>query len=158
MKKQVKTLFKKKCYLLGKDKDGINYWLEEPSWDCDWYWGLGYIETYTNNRCPAKSRGVQSHQHFDSLFLSGPNDGISMFNNFFKETTLTKEELYLLIDYMLSAYVLKHTSDLLHQGCSWITKRAKLKEIEQPEMYEKINKEILPIIFKEIDKLLSQEE
>lgn len=158
MKKQVKTLFKKKCYLLGKDKDGINYWLEEPSWDCDWYWSLGYIETYTNNRCPEKSRGIQSHRHFDSLFLSGPNDGISMFNNFFKETTLTEEEIYLFIDYMLSAYVLKHTSDLLHQGCSWITERAKLKKIEQPEMYEKINKEMLPTIFKGIDKLLSPEE
>lgn len=155
MKKTTKQLFRKKCYLLGKDHEGINYWLEEPSWDCDWYYGFGYIESYTNNRCPEKSRDIQSHQHFDSLFLKGPKDAFTMFKDFFKETVLTDSEIYLLVDYMMSAYTLRKTSDLLHQGCSWQTERAKLDEVKQPEMYNKINKEMLPAIFKEIDKLLS---
>ena len=41
-------VFGKDAYLLGKDDQGIQYWLESPSWDCDWYWGFGYVETYTN--------------------------------------------------------------------------------------------------------------
>ena len=40
-------------YLLGRDEEGINYWLEEPSWDCGWYWGFGYVETYTTNEVKA---------------------------------------------------------------------------------------------------------
>ena len=38
----------KKYYLLGKRKeDNRKVWLEEGSWDCDWYWGLGYVEIFS---------------------------------------------------------------------------------------------------------------
>lgn len=37
MEKCKKYMFGKRIYLLGADEDGIRYWLEEPSWDCDWY-------------------------------------------------------------------------------------------------------------------------
>ena len=39
MKKQIEKVFGKKVFLLGKDEEGIRYWLEEPQWDCGWYWG-----------------------------------------------------------------------------------------------------------------------
>lgn len=29
-----------KHYLLGINKEGKHIWLEEPSWDCGWYWGF----------------------------------------------------------------------------------------------------------------------
>lgn len=47
MDKQRSRAFGKKIYLLGEDKCGDRYWLEEPFWDCGWYWGFGYIETYS---------------------------------------------------------------------------------------------------------------
>lgn len=37
MKKKVITWHGKEYYLLGKDSEGINYYLEEASWDCDWH-------------------------------------------------------------------------------------------------------------------------
>jgi hypothetical protein len=46
LSKRKSHAFGKDIYLIGKDKSGTNYWLESPSWDCDWYWGFGYIETY----------------------------------------------------------------------------------------------------------------
>ena len=42
MKKYSFNKFGHKYYLLGADKEGIKYYLEEASWDCDWYWG-GWI-------------------------------------------------------------------------------------------------------------------
>ena len=49
MKKQKSHAFNKDCYLLGRGTDGSHYWLEQSTFDCDWYWSVGYIETYSNN-------------------------------------------------------------------------------------------------------------
>ena len=35
MNKKVTEAFDEKIYLLGKGKDGLWYWLEAPSWDCE---------------------------------------------------------------------------------------------------------------------------
>ena len=61
--------FNKDIYLLGSDSDGIKYWLEAPSWDCDRYWGFGYVETYTNNENPSLSKDIKSHSHIESSFM-----------------------------------------------------------------------------------------
>jgi hypothetical protein len=61
--------FSRDVYLLGKDKNGIKYWLESPKWDCGWYWGFGYVETYQNNRKPSTARDIESHSHIDSSFM-----------------------------------------------------------------------------------------
>ena len=145
MKKQTTVAFNKKIYLLGKDAEGTKYWLEAPSWDCDWYWGFGYVETYTNNNCPSKAADINSHQHFDSLFLNDSKvSAFDSFKEFFKETTLDQKEIHLLIDYMSSFYKLKDVAKTLGVGYSNMTETAK-----------EINEKILPAIFKRIDILLS---
>lgn len=68
MKKQITHAFNKQIYLLGKNKHNKLVWLEEPSWDCDWYWGFGYMETYTNNTNPSKARDISSHTHLTLKF------------------------------------------------------------------------------------------
>ena len=145
MKKQTTIAFNKKIYLLGKDAEGTKYWLEAPSWDCDWYWGFGYVETYTNNNYPNRSRDINSHQHFDSLFLNDTKvDAFTAFKEFFKETTLDQKEIMLLINYMDSFYKLKTVAKTLGVGYPNMTETAK-----------EINEKILPAIFKQIDILLS---
>lgn len=52
--KKVSKAFGKNIYLLGQGEDGVNYWLEESTFDCGWYWSLGYIESYTHNTRPAR--------------------------------------------------------------------------------------------------------
>lgn len=156
MKKQTTTAFKKKVYLLGADAEGTKYWLEAPSWDCDWYWAFGYVETYTNNNYPNRSRDINSHQHFDSLFLNDSKvNAFDAFKEFFKETTLNEKEIWLLIDYMYSFYALKRTAGVLGMGYSHMTEKAKLSEVKNSEMAKEINEKILPAIFKQIDILLS---
>lgn len=60
-------MFGKEVYLIGINEDGEKVFLEEPSWDCGWYWGFGYLETYTNNRQITRSRDIQSHSHFQDF-------------------------------------------------------------------------------------------
>lgn len=157
MKKQIKTLFNKKCYLLGKDHQGINYWLEEPSWDCGWYWGFGYIETYTNNNCPEKSRDISSHSHFDSMFMNNNENARDSFKKFFKETTLTDNEIWELCDYMKTFYTLKSVAELFGRGYSHYSERAKIESLKSEEQTNLVNKSWLPEVFKRIDNLLSPE-
>lgn len=154
MKKQVKHVFGKDIYLLGRDKDGVNYWLEAPSWDCDWYWGFGYIETYTNNHCPEKSKDIMSHHHLDSLFLNGPKCARDMFKEFFVETTLTDNEIWELVDYMKTFYTLKSVAELFKHGYSWQTEKAKIDELQSQEQNDLVNKTWLPEVFKRTLNLL----
>lgn len=156
MKKQTTTAFRKKVYLLGADENGTKYWLEAPSWDFDWYWGFGYVETYSNNNCPEKARDISSHQHFDDLFLSKPRvSAFDAFKAFFKETTLNDNEIWTLLDYMSSFYTLKEAAAMLGIGYSHMTEKAKLSEVQNIEIAKEINEKILPAIFKQIDILLS---
>lgn len=156
MEKSKKFAFNKNIYLLGENKDGIKYWLEEATWDCNWYWGFGYIKTYTNNKNPEISRDIASHQHFDSLFLN--KNIFDSFKNFFKETTLNDNEIWELLGYMEEFYKMKEYSNLLYSG-NHITSQAKnikegKNEIENKKEYERINKILMPELFKKIYKLL----
>lgn len=158
MKKKTTRAFNKEIYLLGKDANGTLYWLEEPSWDCGWYWGFGYIETYTNNKNPHLARDINSHQHFDGLFLKGNKCCIDMFKEFFVETPLNDNEIYELCDYMTTFYTLQKTAELYKHSCSWITERAKIEDLRNEDGREYINKKILPQVFERIKKLLKGDE
>ena len=49
MEKQKITKFGDDYYLLGINQENEKVWLEKPSWDCDWYWGFGYVEIFNQN-------------------------------------------------------------------------------------------------------------
>jgi len=155
MDKKVTTAFGKKVYLLGKDHDGIYYWLEAPSWDCGWYWGFGYVENYTNNKRPDLSKDIACHQHFNGLFFNKGKWAFETFNEFFAETPLNKNEVWLLLDYMNTFYTLKAAAEILGRGYSHFTERAKLETIQRPHITDSINKEMLPELFEKIESLLS---
>lgn len=143
-----------KKYCLGiRKEDKRKVYLLAPSWDCDWYWGFGYIQTYT-------TRDVFSHEHFDSLFL---NYAIfDSFKNYFESTELSDDEIWQLLGYMKEFYVSREYAELLQYG-NHITSRAKNiledknKEDNKKEI-ERINKILLPELFKKIDSLLSKGE
>ena len=153
MEKKTSKAFGKKVWLLGKDKDGINYWLEEPSWDCGWYYGFGFVETYTHNTRPDLARDIDSHQHFDSLFLNGPKCSKDMFKEFFAETPLSDDEIWELVDYMKTFYTLKSVAELFKHVYSWQTSKAKIDRLQSDEQNDLVNKVWLPEVFKRIEKL-----
>lgn len=154
MEKQVINKFGKH-YLLGRDHEGQNVWLEKESWDCDWYWGFGYLHTYTNNKHPRYSKDINMHTHFDSTFLKGPKCSQEMFENFFAETVLTKDEMWILCDLMMTYYTLRKTAELFRHGYSWQTSKAKIDCLKSEEQEQHINKVLLPEVFKKIELLLS---
>lgn len=155
LEKKTTTAFNKKIFLLGQDKEGTNYWLEAPSWDCGWYWGFAYIETYTDNRRPNVAKDISSHSHFDSMFMNGPENTYDQFKNFFVKTTLTDDEIWELCDYMKTFYTLRAVAELFGRGYSYYTEQAKVDGLIQLEQVDQINKVHLPEIFQRIEKLLS---
>ena len=67
IKKANYRMFGKNIYLIGINSKGKKVFLEHPSWDCGWYWGFGYLETYTNNRQITRSKDIKSHSHFSNF-------------------------------------------------------------------------------------------
>ena len=151
MNKKTGKAFGKKIFLLGEDKEGTYYWLEEGSWDCDWYWGIGYVETYTNNEYPWKSKDISMHTHFDSLFKTFDD-----FANFFEETPFSEDEVYLIYEFMCSLYTARKYSDFIHCGGAHITSNPCNDIIKNEKEYERINKEVIPALLKELYKVLSE--
>lgn len=141
-------------YLLGIDSDGTKHWLEKPSWQCSWYWGIGYVHTFTNNDNPEKSKDIQTHYYFKNF----ENNNRNMYDNFkekFTESVLSDKELWVFCELMKSAYILRSYSDMLYLGGAHYTENPKKDLIKNPAEYERINKIVLPAIFDEIDKLLT---
>lgn len=158
MNKQKSHAFGKDIYLLGKDSQGVLYWLEAPSWDCGWYWGFGYVETYTNNRFPNHARDINSHGHFDSLvwFKNDKHDYVYHINEspHFAETTLTESEAWELSDLMKRFYVLKEAAEIFGRGTAHFTSNTR-RDSTNKDIEKYINDVELPEIFKAVIELLS---
>ena len=160
--KKTDKAFNKKIYLLGQDKDGYNVYLEAPSWDCKWYWGFGYIETYTQKTNPSMSSDVSSHSHWKYCIVGDRGTNSSEYihhineNPNFASTVLTNEESWELSELMKKFYILSDTANLFHEGSAGITSSLD-DEFKNEELYNKINKELMPKIFKKIDEILTPE-
>ena len=158
MLKRKTRAFGKDVYLLGKDKNGVSYWLEAATWDCDWYWGGGYVETYTNNDFPERSRDIDSHQHFDGLFFKSNKNGYDAFKEFFVEYPFTDKELWKIVELMKSFYIARNYSDMLHLGGAHYTSNPAAETIKNTEEYERINNKVIPAIMNELYKILTNVE
>ena len=154
MEKKTSYAFGKTIYLLGEDKDGVKYWLEQGSWDCDWYWGFGYIETYTNNKNPSRSKDISSHEHFDSKILNAGTYCFDTFKEIFVKTPLNDKEIWTLCELMKTFYTLEKTSELYYKGSSHITNNPSKDLLKNDEEYQRINKILIPNIMEEVYKIL----
>lgn len=141
-------------YLLGVDVDGIKYYLQEAKWDCDWYWGGGYVETFSNNRNPVCSRDINSHNHFDLMFFNSNKNGFDMFKGFFKETPFTDNEIWKICELMNSFYIAREYSDMIYRGGANYTQNPAKETIKNETEYTRINKVMIPTIMTELYKIL----
>lgn len=158
IQKQKSHAFGKDVYLLGKDKFGEYLWLEAGSWDCDWYWGFGYVETYTNNNNPHLAKDIQSHSHIDGhIFKKGENgDYIHTWNDNpdLEETVLTESESWEFSDLMKSFYTLRETASLYHQGNSHLTAGVEIT-LKNKQAEKRINEKEIPVIMERIYEILA---
>jgi len=173
MKKQIakktNNAFGKEIFLLGRGEDGTNYWLEKASWDCGWYWGFGYVETYTNNKNPHLSKDIQSHTHIDSSFMGQMKEydfqkkctiNTEYVHNIFDapllaETTFTEKEGWQLSELFKSFYSLKECAGIFGKGGCNVTTNPCSELIKNEDWAKHINHEILPLIFEKIYTILS---
>ena len=139
-------------YLLGEDENGIKYWLEEPTFDCGWYWGLGYIHTFTNNRQPARSVDINSHEHFDIKFMK--NGYVQSYEQFFKKSVLDKHDMYRLFELMECAYTLSKMAGICERGSAWVSKNDCYDTLKDQDLYLEIIQKKLPAVISEICNLL----
>ena len=153
-RKYVMNKFGKNCYFIGQDKDGINYFLLEATWDCEWYWGGGYIATYTNNRDPVNAVDINSHQHFNGLFFNDRKNGYDAFKEFFPVNPFTDSEIWKICELMESFYIAREYSDMLHTGGAHYTTNPAADIIESNDEYERINKKVIPAIMQNLYEIL----
>ncbi|MDA3779892.1 MAG: hypothetical protein PF487_06690 [Bacteroidales bacterium] len=165
----------KKVYLLGQDKKGIKYWLEEPSWDCDSYWGFGYVKTYNRGgkTDPSKCTDINSYEHVKSSLLGQmktydfekgcfvkPKFNHNIYNApLLDKTTFNKEEGWKLSELFNQFYLLKDMADYCHNnpvvGCN----TSIVHEVNNNESvkgwYKEINVVMIPKITAEILRILT---
>lgn len=103
----------KKFMLLGIRKDKVKVWMEQASFDCEWYFGFGYLEVLNH-----RHTDINEHYHFSSLM---EKFGLDSLKENFVSSTLTEKEQWVLFDLMKTFYTLKDVSELYHNGNSHYT-------------------------------------
>jgi hypothetical protein len=152
LKKMMDIRNGRKNYFLGLNKNGDKMWLVAPSWDCGWYWGLGYIETYQQNWSPSKARDILCHTHFDCVFPS-----YDIFINKFNDTPFTRNEKWKIYEYMKELCMLQHYADMMHQNGMNITEGSNtLKEEKEYNIkeYNRIKILLIPNVWEELEAIL----
>lgn len=152
MDKQTTTAFGKKVYLLGADSGGTKYWLENATWDCDWYWGFGYIETYSQNKFPSLSKDINSHEHankFMSEWFTEWNGSKPRLT----DRTFDEKEGWELSELFSQFYLLKDMAEYFHRGRQ-NTADTEIPLYQKPKLVKEINEQRLPVIFNRIYEIL----
>jgi len=84
---------------VGTLADSESLYLTKHTWDCNWYWGFGYIG---NSRC---------HFQFSS-FLETPK----LASEIFKSTNITDADWWIIRDLFVQAYALKKAAEVYRYG------------------------------------------
>lgn len=111
---------------------GETIFLSEHNWDCDWYWGFGYVG---NGRL---------HTHFDSTFLSTEAD----VNKIFSETKINQDTWWLLRDLFIQAYALSKSAETYRYGGHQTTKKGVTDIIQDKKMCIRLNKDLKTVLDK----------
>lgn len=143
-----------KLFLLGI-KDGIYYWLHEPTWDCGWYWGLGYVETYTNTKYPENAMDIESHQHLRTMFLNKNANIVYELKSFFDDIVLSEKEMYQFAELIKSMYICRDFADMTNRGGANYTTNPCKNILQDDKLNNHVNNTMLPAIFKQIELLLT---
>lgn len=149
-------------YFLFSDENGRKYYLNHPSWDCGWYWGFGYITSFTNNRNPERSKDIASHQHFDTIFdkpywLTAKND-ITIYP-VLNPGNRMGEDRWQLHELFSQFYVLRQMAGFAGKkptpGMHITTSTVKHGNLD--ELAAHINQNMIPVIMQKIISMLTPE-
>lgn len=122
-------------YLGYNETFGPTY-LTKHSWDCEWYWGFGYLG---NQNC---------HWHIDSIIQNAPpgfHPNWTNVNHHFKISWLTQKQWWILRDLFIVAYSLKKAAECYRHGGHQNPDAGPYRVIN-PEMATKLNADLKIIL------------
>ena len=154
LNKKVLNKFDDTYYLIGIDHDDVEYYLVRGTFDCDWYWSGGYIQTFNKYMTD-----IESHTHYDTGDVNGHKFSDTSDNGFksiFKKTTLNKNETYKFHELLRTFYTASKAIEMAHRGGSHITKNSLQDLIQNEDVYNHYNI-VIERIHEEIDNLLRGE-
>lgn len=120
--------------------------LRAPSWDCGWYWGLGYLG---HRDC---------HFHLDGLIKEHKTNLFDAIKKEFGETLTIKDDgdLWTFCELIMTAYKLKETAEVLGRGGSHYTTNPVAGIVKNEKEAKRINEIVMPTIFNQINSLLAK--
>jgi hypothetical protein len=120
--------------ILGEVDDRVVY-LRKPCWDCDWYWGFGYLGNYN------------CHYHIDGLDKN--KNLYDAIKEHFGDSLTIKDDkkLWLFCELISTFYSLKETAEVLGRGGSNYGENPLADIIKNKTEVDRINNEIMPKIF-----------
>lgn len=134
----------------GTDKQSKQpIYLETPTFDCDWYWGFGYLG---NKHCH------YSLESFQQVSCFGEYRNISMPDALQRDYDLCESlrnpnTLWTFCELVKTAYALKEVAAICNRGGSNYSNNPCKELLKNNEQYEHINFVLLPALFKELDQL-----
>lgn len=119
---------------LGRVRNGVtNLLSDEPvylskhTWDCGWYWSLGYVGN------------MKTHCHFEGQFLTGSALEAS---EVFSTTHITNAEWWVLRDLFIQAYALQKAAEIYRYGGHQTTKTGLTDMLHSPEKAKALNADL----------------
>ena len=131
---------------IGRHK-GEGIYLSRPSFDCDWYWGFGYIG---NRNC---------HYHLDGIGKGKNINFRDALIQHFGDTFIIKKDsaLWQFAEIVLTIYTLKKSAELFHLGGSHMTTNPGAAMLKKSEWENEINHVLIPAQILEMYKILLPE-
>ena len=127
---------KKESIKIGKI-DGELIFLYKHTWDCDWYWGMGYI----GNR--------NLHTHISSLINEKNSKGnypSTEIKDIFEQCELTQKQWWVVRDLFIQAYALKEVAEVYHYGGHQTTLKGVTDIINSKEKENQCNADLKIIL------------
>jgi len=131
---------------LGTINDEKIY-LSKHSWDCNWYWGFGYLGN------------SKLHYHFSSYLTNNYSDYDAVVENpigfkhdwhrvdyIFKETWLTQDDWWLLLELFEQAYRLKKAAEVYRRGAGISYVKDITNQLVSESVHQAINKDLEKVL------------
>lgn len=114
----------------GTFADGERIYINKHSWDCNWYWGFGYLDN------------ARTHFHFDSLLKGSPK----LASDLFISPRYTDKNWWIIRDLFIQAYALKKAAEVYRHGGHQTTKQGLTDIIMSQDKADSINKDLEKVL------------
>lgn len=121
-------------------QDSKSFWLKKPSFDCGWYWGVGYLT----------GAGVWSH--FDNMFKT-----YDVFVDAKFITPYDRDTRWKIYELITQLYNLRRYADMMHCcGAGISTIQGSIDKYEEGNTYEykRINNVLIPTVWNRLVDVL----